>query len=97
MSQAEQAPGGLKPTGRQAAPGKSGRGDVVAALIAGALLTGLVAGRGLMARVFPGEGAGPAPEAIQRTMVAQDLLQGLSRGRQGLVGSLSMAPCQRLW
>jgi len=31
-------------------------------------------------------------EAVHRAMVARDLLDGLSRGRQGLVGSLSLAP-----
>lgn len=31
-------------------------------------------------------------EAIHRAMVARDLVAGLSRGRQGLIGSLSMAP-----
>ncbi len=40
--------------------------------------------------------SGASPEALHRASVAEDLLTGNTRGRQGLVGSLNMAPLPTL-
>jgi len=72
----------------QASPSGGARGafgrDVAALAVFGGILAWIVLSGGR-------PGAWSA-EAYHRAMVAGDLVQGLSRGRQGLVGSLALAP-----
>ena len=60
--------------------------------VAGLAAALLLCGRPMYARIFPQDAARASREALHRVRTAQDLQRGLSRGRQGLVGSLSMAP-----
>lgn len=59
--------------------------ELVVAFIFATVLFGIV-----MALAYPE--FTPSSEALHRTRVARDLLDGSSRGRQGLVGSLQVAP-----
>jgi len=60
------------------------RHDLLALVLSGALVLVIL----FTAGVSPGYSA----ESVRRASVARDLVAGLSRGRQGLVGSLVLAP-----
>ena len=62
----------------------------IAALVFFAVLIVAVTMTGILSRTIQ------STEAIHRAMVARDLLAGLSRGRQGLIGSPTMAPLPTL-
>jgi len=65
-------------------PGARPPHDVIALLLLGGLIAWIIASGWPAARY--------ASEPFYRSQLARDLLAGLSRGRQGLVGSLAFAP-----
>lgn len=76
------------PSGQPLSPAGSGRCG--AADLQGLAVAGLLVAAILLSGQFPRPHY--AMEPVRRAMVARDLLGGLSRGRQGLVGSPQVAP-----